>query len=272
MTSARPGGRGARPVPPVLARPGGGPLLLAHRGFSRDGRENTLAAFVAATELGADVVETDVRATADGVAVVLHDERLDRTTDGSGEVARRPWSEVARLRVGGREPLPRLVDVLGQLPSVRLNLDVKAAGAVRPVARALEEAGAWDRVVVASFSEVRRRGVLRAAPPGTAASGGAPVAAAVVAAVRARLPGPARRRAVAAALRGVDVLQVPVGVATPAFVRAVHEAGRRVHVWTVDDVPTAERLLDAGVDGLVTDRTDLLVDLVHGRAADGGRA
>ncbi|NNH24508.1 glycerophosphodiester phosphodiesterase family protein, partial [Pseudokineococcus marinus] len=90
--------------------------------------------------------------------------------------------------------------------------------------------------------------------------------------VRAPLPAAARRRAVARALAGVDVVQVPERVATPAFVRAVHEAGRLVHVWTVDDVPTMHRLLDGGVDGLVTDRTDLLRRVLDARVGGPGRA
>ncbi|WP_299039207.1 glycerophosphodiester phosphodiesterase family protein [uncultured Pseudokineococcus sp.] len=254
-----------RPRP--LALTGPRPLLLAHRGFSRDGLENTLAAFAAALELGADVLETDVHTTSDGVLVAFHDDRLDRTTDGEGELARTPWSVVSRARIGGREPVPRLAEVLEAFPDAVLNIDVKAPGAVRPLVALLRGTGAWERVVVASFSERRRRAVVRALPTGTATSAGAPLVAAVVAAVRAPVPATARRRAVARALAGVDVLQVPEDVATDAFVRAVHEAGRLVHVWTVDDVPTMHRLLDAGVDGLVTDRTDLLRRVLDARAA-----
>lgn len=261
---ARPADAG-RPRPRALR--GEGPLLLAHRGFSRDGLENSLAAFAAARELGADVLETDVHATADGVLVAFHDDRLDRTTDAEGELAHTPWSVVSRARIGGQEPVPRLAEVLEAFPDAVLNIDVKAPGAVRPLVCLLRGTGAWERVVVASFSERRRRAVVQALPAGTATSAGAPLVAAVVAAVRAPLPPSARRRAVARALSGVDVLQVPEGVATDGFVRAVHEAGRLVHVWTVDDVPTMHRLLDAGVDGLVTDRTDLLRRVLDARAA-----
>ena len=250
---------------PVALR-GGRPLLVAHRGFSRDGLENSLAAFAAARELGADVLETDVHATADGVLVAFHDDRLDRTTDVEGEIARTPWSVVSRARIAGQEPVPRFAEVLEAFPGVVLNVDVKAPGAVRPLAALLRSAGAWERVVVASFSERRRRAVVRALPAGTATSAGAPLVAAVVGAVRAPVPVAARRRAVARALSGVDVLQVPERVATDAFVRAVHDAGRLVHVWTVDDVPTMHRLLDAGVDGIMTDRTDLLRRVLDARA------
>ena len=257
--------RHRRPRPVVLRREG--PLLVAHRGFSRDGLENSLAAFAAARELGADVLETDVHATADGVLVAFHDDRLDRTTDAEGELACTPWSVVSRARIGGREPVPRLAEVLEAFPGAVLNIDVKAPGAVGPLVALLRSTGAWERVVVASFSERRRRAVVRALPAGTATSAGAPLVAAVVAAVRSPVPAAVRRRAVARALSGVDVLQVPVDVATDGFVRAVHDAGRLVHVWTVDDVPTMHRLLDAGVDGVMTDRTDLLRRVLDARGA-----
>ncbi|MEJ5944998.1 glycerophosphodiester phosphodiesterase family protein [Pseudokineococcus basanitobsidens] len=263
---------GHRPRPAALQAPG--PLLVAHRGFSRDGLENSLVAFAAALDLGADVLETDVRTTADGVLVAFHDDRLDRVSDATGLLARTDWSDVARARIGGREPVPRLAEVLEAFPTAVLNVDVKTPGAVAPLVDLLRRSGAWERVVVASFSERRRRAVVRRLPPGTATSAGAPLVAEVVAAVRA-LPGRLRGPAVRRTLAGVDVVQVPERVATPALVRAVHGAGRPVHVWTVDDVPTMHRLLDLGVDGLVTDRTDLLGQVLRarrGRGASGGAA
>ncbi|MEJ5915645.1 glycerophosphodiester phosphodiesterase family protein [Pseudokineococcus sp. 1T1Z-3] len=260
--------RRARPLPPALAAPG--PLLVAHRGFSPAGHENSLAAFAAALDLGADVLETDVHVTSDGVVVAFHDDRLDRVCDARGAVADLTWAQVSRARIGGTEPVPRLQDVLQAFPGVVLNVDVKTAGAVAPLVDLLRRDGAHERVVVASFSERRRRAVVRALPPTTATSGGAPVVAAVVAAATAPLPPPVRRAVLARALAGVDVLQVPVRVATPALVRAVHEAGVLVHVWTVDDVPGLHAVLDLGVDGVMTDRTDLAAQVLAARGRAGG--
>ncbi len=129
----------------------GGPIAFAHRGAAPHGLENTLAAVDRVVALGFGYLETDVRATRDGVAVLLHDASLDRTTDRTGAVRALPWSEVARARVGGREPVPRLDELLGSYPDLRVNIDVKAPSAVGPLVEAVRRAGAVDRVCVGSF-------------------------------------------------------------------------------------------------------------------------
>ncbi|HYN30397.1 MAG TPA: glycerophosphodiester phosphodiesterase family protein [Dermatophilaceae bacterium] len=258
---------------PVLDVPR--PFVLAHRGFDLDGLENSMRAFEAAVRLGVPFLETDVHATADGVLVAFHDIRLDRLTDGHGQVAQLPWREVSRARIGGREPIPQLAEVLAAWPDVRLNVDIKALGAVAPFVRAVRQAKARERVVVASFSDRRRalavRGLAGEGP--VAWSPGWRVVARVLATVRRGSYG------VAAALGGAACLQVPerfgvVRIVTPALVDAVHAAGAQVHVWTVDDPVTMRRLLDLGVDGIVTNRADLAIELVRAGSAsdDQGRS
>ncbi|KGM00496.1 glycerophosphodiester phosphodiesterase family protein, partial [Cellulomonas cellasea] len=149
------------PRHPYLDDPSGF-VALAHRGFAPDGGENSLAAFAAARDLGFRYVETDAHATADGVAVALHDATLDRTTDARGRVGDLPWATVRRALIGGREPVPLLEDVLGTWPGLRVNVDVKDARAAAPVAAAIERTRAHDRVCVASFSAARRRATLAA--------------------------------------------------------------------------------------------------------------
>lgn len=242
-----------------------GALILAHRGFSRDGLENSMAAFAAARALGLRHVETDAHATSDGVAVALHDDRLDRTTDATGAAGDLPWDVVRRARIGGREPVPALADVLGTWPDLCVNIDVKAGPAVAAVARAIEATASWDRVCVTSFSTTRRRRTVALLSRPVTTSAGTAETAAFVLAARLRLP--AR-----VALRAVDALQVPerfgpVRVVDARTVAAAHRAGRQVHVWTVNDPADMHRLLDLGVDGLVTDRADLARDVLVERGA-----
>lgn len=248
------------------------PIALAHRGFSRDGLENSMAAFAAAVDLGCRHVETDVHATADGVLVAFHDDTLDRVTDATGAIVDQPWEQVARARIGGREPVPMLEELLTTWPDLRVNVDVKADTAVAPMVELVERLGVHDRVLVASFDDRRRRSVLRHLSAPVATSGGETVTRAFVLATR--VPGPWLSRL---AVRDVDCLQVPewsgdTAVVTPATVDAAHDAGVQVHVWTVDDPDDMHRLLDWGVDGIVTDRADLLRDVLVARGQWSGRA
>ncbi|SKC71380.1 glycerophosphodiester phosphodiesterase family protein [Krasilnikoviella flava] len=263
-----------RPAPPHPyldpRGPDGAPLevvALAHRGFSygRSNLENSLAAFGAAVDLGFRYVETDAHGTADGVAVALHDASLDRTTDATGRVAELPWSVVRHARIGGTEPVPRLDEVLGTWPDLRVNIDVKEDSGVGPTADAIERTGAHDRVCVTSFDVGRRRATLaRLSRPVTTSAGRREVVG-FLAGARLRADALARR-----ALREVDALQVPVTegrvrVVDAVSVAAAHRAGRQVHVWTINTPGEMGRLLDLGVDGIVTDRADLLRDVLVAR-------
>ncbi|MBO1755396.1 glycerophosphodiester phosphodiesterase [Allobranchiibius sp. CTAmp26] len=235
---------------------------MAHRGFSRDGLENSMAAFRAAVDLDYAYVETDVHATADGVLVAFHDSSLDRVAGRSGAIVDLPWRDVATARIGGVEPIPRFDELLETWPQLRLNIDCKSDAAVSPLADAIERHRAWDRVCVASFSDRRRRAVLTqlSRPVATTAS---PVLVGVALAFGrtplARLP-----------IGTVDCLQIPertrkLPVLTRTLIRQAHAAGAQVHVWTVDDPAAMHRLLDLGVDGLMTDRGDLLRDVLVSR-------
>jgi glycerophosphoryl diester phosphodiesterase len=203
------------------------PVAFAHRGYARDGDENSMAAFQRAVDLGYRYLETDVRTTRDGVALAFHDLRLDRVTDGHGLVAAQPWSAVRTARIAGREPIPLLLEVLDAWPQVRINLDVKSNAGIGPTVAAVATAGAWDRVCLTAFSD----------------------------------------RRVAQARRCV---QVPprlgrLGLVDERFVSTAHAAGLPVHVWTVNERAEMERLLDLGVDGLMTDEAPLLREVLRER-------
>ncbi|WP_307085829.1 glycerophosphodiester phosphodiesterase family protein [Arthrobacter agilis] len=242
------------------------PLALAHRGFAPDGGENTMAAFARAVELGFRYLEIDVRASSDGVVMVFHDEALDRVTDAGGPVAARTAEELAALPVGGGGGVPTLEEVLLRWPDLRLNIDIKSDDCVRPFVELVNRLGAHDRVLVASFSDRRRRRVLRLLDAPTASSAGMTVNALLKLAAPLGLAGPLGRAS------RVQALQVPetyrgVRVVTPRFVAACHAAGLQVHVWTVNAREDMDRLFDLGVDGLVSDAGDVLVSCLRDRAA-----
>jgi glycerophosphoryl diester phosphodiesterase len=239
---------------------------MAHRGFSREGLENSMAAFRAAVELGYQYLETDVHTTADGVVLVFHDDSLDRVTDGAGRIAELTAADVARAQIGGREPVPTFDDLVTGLPGVRLNVDVKDWNSVRSLAAGIERHQAHHRVLVTSFSDRRRRAVLKLLSRPVASSAGVvPVALFVV--LGRVLPGPVFRWTMRRVLHNVQALQVPphrgkIQVVTPGFLRRAHSLGLVVHVWTINEPAEMRRLLDLGVDGIVTDRADLLRDVL----------
>ncbi|MFE8885866.1 glycerophosphodiester phosphodiesterase [Pseudarthrobacter enclensis] len=238
------------------------PIAMAHRGFSVDGLENSMAAFRAAVDLGCRYLETDVHTTADGVLLLFHDSTLDRVTDGSGPVADLPARQVADARIGGREPIPTFEELITALPEARVNLDVKDWNSVRSTAEAIERHGVHDRVLVTSFSDRRRRAVLKLLSRPVAASAGVG-SNALFTLLGPVLPGPAFPWLMRRVLRDVHALQVPVRygavrVVTPGFLRRAHTLGLTVHVWTINEPDEMRRLLELGVGGIVTDRADLL--------------
>ncbi|MFI2643787.1 glycerophosphodiester phosphodiesterase [Streptomyces sp. NPDC018610] len=244
---------------PYLDHPG--PIPFAHRGGAADGLENTVAQFRRAVEHGYRYIETDVHTTADGRLVAFHDATLDRVTDGAGRIADLPWAEVARARVAGREPVPLFEELLETFPEVRWNVDVKAEPALRPLLETIERMDAWSRVCVGSFSEARVVRAQRLAGPRLATSYGTRG----VLGLRLRswgVPAALRRSAVAAQ---VPVAQSGVPVVDRAFLRAAHARGLQVHVWTVNEPERMHRLLDLGVDGIMTDHIDTLREVLRER-------
>jgi len=238
-----------------------GPIPFAHRGGASEAPENTMPAFEHAVRLGYRYLETDAHVTADGVLIAFHDDRLDRVTDRAGVIAELPWSEVQRARVDGREPIPLLEDLLTAWPDVRVNIDPKHDGAAEPLAAAIVRTRSVDRVCVGAFSD-RRIGVVRSlVGPALCTSMGPREVAQLVSASRG-LPGGGRLRSPCAQ---VPPNQGRVPLVTARLVETAHRLGVQVHVWTIDDGDEMARLLDLGVDGIMTDRPQVLKDVLTAR-------
>ncbi|GAA4617577.1 glycerophosphodiester phosphodiesterase [Saccharopolyspora hordei] len=242
------------------------PRAFAHRGWhlgELHDMENSLSAFRRAVDEGFHYIETDVHATADGVVVVNHDPTLERTSDGRGAIRRLPWSAVRTARIGGREPVCSLDQALEELPETFFNIDVKDDSAVEPVLRTLRAHDAWDRVCVASFAEHRLTRLRSAAGPRLLTSTGRRSAGLLW--LGSRWGGWPLRPWVVGRAAQVPQGFGPLRVIDSRFVRLAHRWGIEVHVWTVDDATEMRQLLDIGVDGLVTDRPDVLQRVLRER-------
>ncbi len=248
------------PTPfPFLDHPG--PVAFAHRGGAAEAPENSWAAFEHAISLGYRYMETDVRATADGVAVALHDPTLDRVADRPGPLAKMTWSEVRQCKLQDGREVPRLEDLLAAWPNIRWNIDVKTPEAVAPVVDVLRRTASVERVLVAAFSDRRSAQVRDALGPQLATSAGRVTVATLVAA-KLVSKFPVRTKAVAAQ---VPVQQGGVRIVDAAFLRVCHHAGLAVHVWTIDEPAAIDQLLDLGVDGIMTDRPTALKQVLERR-------
>ena len=226
-----------------------GPIPFAHRGGASDVPENTMPAFEHAVNLGYRYVETDVQVTADGVLVAFHDNDLRRTCGRTGRISDLPWSDVRTAMVSGAAPIPLMEDLLGAWPDLRINIDCKSDAAVDALVACLRRTNSLHRVLLGSFSDSRLRRLRAELGDGVCTSLG-PMGVATL-----RFGRPKRTEAMAAQ---VPVKQGPLTVTNAAFVERAHRLGLAVHVWTIDDADEIRRLLDLGVDGIMTDRPEVL--------------
>ena len=249
------------------------PIRFAHRGSRILWPENTMPAFQGAIDLGVRYLELDVHRSRDGAIVVFHDDRLDRLTDGEGKVWDRTWDELRLLDAahhfdpeaghplrGAGVRIPLLEELALTFPDAMLNIDLKQKGIEEAVADLIARLGAEDRVLIGSFRDWRIAAFRRLTRGRVAVSAGSREVVRAVAACRLHLP-----------IGGVaDALQVPRRIVSERLVDSAHTAGKHVHVWTVNDTDQMRSLLDMGVDGIVTDRPDLLNEVVFGAAGPAG--
>lgn len=236
-----------------------GPISFAHRGAAEGVAENSFEAVERASVMGFTHVETDVQATRDGVPVLFHDDRTDRLLGVSGRISDLDWSELSDMTLADGGRIARLDEVFRAFPRLRLNLDAKTDDAVKPMGEVIERSGAVDRVCAASFRYARTRALRLRLGADLCWSPAIAGAAKAWIASRARLP-----------VAFPPCLQVPthwngIPVVTPALIEAAHERGCQIHVWTIDEEAQMERLLDMGIDGLMTDAPKILREVMRRR-------
>lgn len=242
------------------------PIAFAHRGFAGPGAtfpENSMAAFQSAVDLGYRYLETDVRVSADGVALAFHDGSLERVSGRRDRLIDRPWADLRSIRIAGTEVIPRLADVLGTWPDCFVNIDVKSDAAVGSTVDAIRVAGAGDRVCVGAFSDRRLARLRDALGPDVCTALGPAEASRLrlSASSPVRLPPRPARRTTDGTVGRAAQLPHRIGRLTiidARLVRLAHARGLAVHAWTVNDAADMRALLELGVDGLITDRGDLL--------------
>lgn len=266
----------AKPIDPHPFFKTEGVLVMAHRGGRGLWPENTLYAFENAVNLGVDVLEMDVHSTLDGVIVVMHDETLDRTTNGTGPINNYSWEELQELDAGyawsddddntfpyrGQGiTVPALEKVFTRFPQIRMNIEIKQSSPpiVVPVCEMIRKYEMEEKVLVASFdSEVIQ--AFRHACPEVASTAGENEVRMLFGLSWVYLGGLYTPSA--------GAVQVPeyrgdIHVLTPRLVNAAHNRGMDVHVWTVNQVLDMKRMIEMGVDGIITDRPDLLMALLN---------
>jgi glycerophosphoryl diester phosphodiesterase len=244
-------------------------LVIAHRGSSSEAPENTLPAFEAAARHGADAIELDVRVTADGAPVVIHDATLDRTTDRTGAVSALTLAELRAVDAGwhfsadrgrshpfrgGEARVPTLGEVLWAFPRLNVLVEIKEPPAQEAVRRVLVQEDAAARCVVASE---HREALLAFDEPPFVRGASAPEISALYWAtlLRRRIPAPGYR------MLSVPLRHRGLPVPTTGFLAGARTSGCAVHVWTVDSPDTARRLWRRGVSGIVTNVPGTMVEV-----------
>ena len=226
------------------------PIAFAHRGGTSAAPENTLRAFDDAVTLGYRYVETDVHSTRDGKLVAFHDNDLQRTCGKPWKIEETDWSTLTTARIDGTDPIPLLEDLLNNWPELRINIDCKSDAAMQPLIDTIRRTNCLDRICVGSFSDKRLRRIRSELGAGLCTSMGPQEVARLVLSSSTGIPINSSRNA---------------PVVTPRSIARAHQLGLQIHVWTIDDPLVIGRLLDMGVDGIMSDDTRALKDVFTAR-------
>lgn len=245
-----------------------GTHVFAHRGFAGESApENTLAAFERALAAGATHIETDIQATSDGVAMVFHDDDLQRVAGLDGRVDGISYEQIGKIRLGDQR-IPTLLEVLESFPGTRFNIDIKRANAIAPTVQAILQTNAADRVLVSSFSGSRRRRALKQlAQHGATVATSADAGLMLALYVAARLGQSALFRRMA---KGIQALQLPehfmgMKLTHPRLIQFAKKAGLQLDFWVINEPVRMKQLVSLGADGIVTDVTDVAVAAVRSK-------
>ncbi len=239
------------------------PIAFAHRGGASDAPENTMPAFQRAIDLGYIYLETDVHATKDGVLLAFHDDDLSRTCGRPGLISELNYAEIKDARVRGTEPIPLLEDLIVAWPHAHLNIDCKSDQALLPLADRLARGDIFDRVCIGSFSDKRLNRLRDQFGERLCTSMGPRDV------TKLRLGSWVHRSGSFENIRAaqVPVSQGPLTIVDKSFIQAAHNADIQVHVWTIDEPDEMVRLLDLGVDGIMTDKPETLKKILLSRNA-----
>ena len=233
--------------------------VLAHRGFTPPA-ENTIEAFQRALDSGADYLETDVRVTLDGHAVLCHDETFQRIAGIDRKVSEMSLEEIKQIRPFETGTIISLAEALQLLPKARFNIDIKDSLAIVPTVSAIEADNAHDRVLVSSFSNSRRKQALEILSREVATSASGSI---IISLWIRNLFGLNFSKA----LSGIGAIQIPIKIYgmrfdKPSFIKKVIDTGTQVHFWTINDLDEVSRLVGLGATGIVTDETELVVNFL----------
>jgi len=251
------------------------PLVIAHQGGDGVWPGETMFAYKSAVELGVDVLEMDIHITKDGILVLMHDETVDRTTDGSGEIESMTLDEIKQLDAaydwsidddktfpyrGQGLTVATLEEVFQTFPNMHMTIEIKKTNAsmAKPFCELIRKYNMQDKVLVASFHDERLE-EFRSECPEVATSSAKTETTVFVLLTKAYLGGFYSPKFYS--------LQVPekssgITVMTPAFVRAAHARNLAVEPWTINDEATMRKLIEWGVDGIITDRPDLMIEIL----------
>ncbi|MBT5575611.1 MAG: glycerophosphodiester phosphodiesterase [Microbacteriaceae bacterium] len=236
------------------------PRVIAHRGLALAHAENTVGAFQAAIDVGADILETDVHLSKDGAVIIAHDPDLGRVAQRPGLVSDLTQRELADIDLGWGEGFPTLDAALRAFPDRKFNIDLKTPGAVGPFAEVVKAHNAENRVLATSFDEPTRQAVINLLPEVVSSTSQSMV---IAARMRSWLGLPSERWEVPPEIVAMQIPPSAYGLAlvTPSMLTLARRKGLEVHVWTINDPHQMRRLWRMGVHGIVTDRSDLAIEV-----------